>query len=966
MKYLLVLVFLISVFTLSADWTIIQSFPIPESASGLAWDGEYLYTGIYGADGDQVYQIDPADGTYNFLCSGPQEDAFGLTFDGEYFWTTDHPGSSSSPAVAYQFDQTGSLMSQFNLPDHYMSGIAYDDGDFWVSTYYDSDGYIYKLDSTGTILDGFTAPDNQPWDLCLENEYLWMADYWGDAIYKIDPTDGAMLESHPSEGEDPAGVVFDGQYLWYIDAGSDYDVDYLYKIDLGGAGNPIISIDQTEHNFGNVEVGSSSSWTINISNLGTAPLEITAINFTDNSYMVDLTLPYTISIGETESFDIMFTPDEWGLFESDIYIESNDPVNPQEILYVLGYGLNPEQEIESYPNSLDFGSVRIGATTGQFISIHNQGMQSLIIDNIASQNTSFVIDTTVELPITIIPRDTVDIRIWFQPEDESYVTDQLTINSNDSNEPTLNIDLSGSGYTQDWPIGSVIWDYQITTGYDNSPKAILAIDDANNDGFIDVAVCSEDDYLRMFNSASDDMADIIWEVDMGSGYVYSQKGLITGFDIDDDGIKDVVIGTSGGFKVIRAFSGADGEILWTFNTNTYGTGGWVYQVDWRYDHNGDLFPDVVAGAGDDATDTGPKRIFCLDGLSGDLIWDYYVGCPVFSVISISDINDDGIADVLAGASDAYETTGKVMAFDGNNGNLIWNFDTPGSSVWALAQVDDIDDDGIMDVAAGDFSGNYYGFNATNGSILWSGSIGGFTLITRFQTMNDLNDNGSIDILVEHSGSSAYTIDGLTGANIWNEYLGDNSLSVAVIPDINGDEINDAVIGCLNNNAYFLDGTNGDILDSVTMPSAVDAIGVIPDVIGDDSWEMIAGSRDGIVACISGGVDVIVDAEDVLIPEYADIVSHGNWPNPFNSSRSLRSPATEICFSLKSSSDVEITIFNLKGQQIKKINIADMSEGFHQVSWDGADDENNPVGSGIYLYRISSANSSVVNKMVKMR
>ena len=113
-------------------WTIVQTYPIPEGASGLAYDGTYLYCGIYGANGDEVYQIDPATGAYTLFFTGPQEDAFGLTHDGTYLWTTDHAGSSSDPAVGMQLGWDGSLITHIDLPDHYMSGIAYDGGDFWV------------------------------------------------------------------------------------------------------------------------------------------------------------------------------------------------------------------------------------------------------------------------------------------------------------------------------------------------------------------------------------------------------------------------------------------------------------------------------------------------------------------------------------------------------------------------------------------------------------------------------------------------------------------------------------------------------------------------------------------------------------------------------------------------------------------------------------------------------------------
>ena len=236
MRNLLLLIVLLFLINLSAEWTVVETFIVPEGAAGLAWDGEFLYCGIYGVNGDYFYQIDPADGSHQFIFSVPNlGDCFGLTYDGEYLWTTDHPSPSSNPALAYQIDMNGNIISQFNLPDHYMSGIAFDEGDFWVSTYYDPDGYIYKLDAEGNILQEFTAPDNQPWDLCMENDNLWMADYWGDALYKIDPTTGETLESNPSEGVDPSGIVFDGEFLWYCDNGQGTAQDYLYKVDIGNS-----------------------------------------------------------------------------------------------------------------------------------------------------------------------------------------------------------------------------------------------------------------------------------------------------------------------------------------------------------------------------------------------------------------------------------------------------------------------------------------------------------------------------------------------------------------------------------------------------------------------------------------------------------------------------------------------------------------------------------------------------------
>ena len=133
-----IILFLTTTF-LCAEWTIVASYPIPEGASGLAYDGTYLYCGIYGANGDEFYRIDPDDGTYQLQFTNASiGDCFGMTWDGINLWITDHVTSPSIPATAIELDiNSGAILSTFDLPAHYMSGIAYDNGDFWVTAYYD-------------------------------------------------------------------------------------------------------------------------------------------------------------------------------------------------------------------------------------------------------------------------------------------------------------------------------------------------------------------------------------------------------------------------------------------------------------------------------------------------------------------------------------------------------------------------------------------------------------------------------------------------------------------------------------------------------------------------------------------------------------------------------------------------------------------------------------------------------------
>jgi len=414
----------------------------------------------------------------------------------------------------------------------------------------------------------------------------------------------------------------------------------------------------------------------------------------------------------------------------------------------------------------------------------------------------------------------------------------------------------GSSSEFDYPIGTTIWQYTITGGSDNSVKAIAPIQDINGDGIADVVVTSEENNIRCFSGGAIGTGSVIWTHNIYSGNIYSQKGLTVRSDVNSDGYQDVVVGATGGARLVRCISGLTGTTIWTYDTHEYGNGGWVYQVDCKYDYNNDGVIDVLASAGDDSSDTGPKRAFCLNGLTGAKIWDYYLGGAGFSVIGVEDFTGDGKPDVVAGCTNEAETTGYAKGLNGQTGGLVWTFTTSGSSVWALEQTDDINSDGKKDVIVGTFNGYIYGLSATNGAQVYTNSIGS-VIITRFAKLTDVNSDGHPDFVPAHSSiSTTQAINGQTGSIIWSQYTADQPWNAARIADISGDSIDDVVIGTLytSNYWYFLNGADGSVLASSSYGEAVDAIYSIPDVVNDGSMEMVAGGRNGKLTCISGGLN----------------------------------------------------------------------------------------------------------------
>ena len=379
----------------------------------------------------------------------------------------------------------------------------------------------------------------------------------------------------------------------------------------------------------------------------------------------------------------------------------------------------------------------------------------------------------------------------------------------------------------------------------------------NGDGISDLIACSEDNYIRCFNGNADQTGDVLWSHEIYSGNIYSSKGLDIVADVNGDGFKDVVVAATGGARLIRMLSGKTGSEIWTYHTNVVGNGGWVYQVDGSRDFNGDGIVDVLACAGDDGDDAGPKRAYCFNGIDGELIWQYIVGGPVFGIIAVDDFTGDGIPDAVAGASNQWETDGLAIGINGSSGQLEWSFETNGSSVWALAQIGDVNLDGINDVMIGDFYGEYFALNATNGSEEHSG--GGLGILTGFKRIEDVNGDGHPDVIPEHFNNYVRVISGQDCSTIWTTPVIDSPNVAAQINDINDDGVVDIVVGTLfsDNYTYFLSGIDGAILQSTNFGTPVDAIASIPDVVGDGSWELVAGGRNGTISCLSGGIDAIV-------------------------------------------------------------------------------------------------------------
>lgn len=103
-------------------------------------------------------------------------------------------------------------------------------------------------------------------------------------------------------------------------------------------------------------------------------------------------------------------------------------------------------------------------------------------------------------------------------------------------------------------------------------------------------------------------------------------------------------------------------------------------------------------------------------------------------------------------------------------------------------------------------------------------------------------------------------------------------------------------------------------------------------------------------------ECLTDADDDLIVTTSKLI--GNYPNPFN-------PSTTISFELaaENTENTRIEIYNLKGQKVKEFsNLQNQTS----VTWNGVDNNNQPVSSGIYFYKLKSGNYTSTKKMILLK
>ncbi len=153
--------------------------------------------------------------------------------------------------------------------------------------------------------------------------------------------------------------------------------------------------------------------------------------------------------------------------------------------------------------------------------------------------------------------------------------------------------------------------------------------------------------------------------------------------------------------------------------------------------------------------------------------------------------------------------------------------------------------------------------------------------------------------------------------------------------------------------YTLDGSDPD-LSSLQYNQSGISIGntvLIKAIALHPNW------YDSAIGTATYTIETSQTSEDISLPQKTELIKA--YPNPFN-------PISHLRYGVSDPAHVKLDVYSLRGQLIKNLLDQRMTAGYHTIEWDGTDNGGRPVGSGVYLYRMTTNKTKQIMKILMIK
>lgn len=219
-------------------------------------------------------------------------------------------------------------------------------------------------------------------------------------------------------------------------------------INVSGIGaQPSIVVDTNDIDFSDVALNNTKEHILDVSNNGAVDLEITMGAGPTPVFSIS---PVSLIIGsnETKQLTVSFTPNAYNSFNGTLTVNTNDPNNLSIGINLLGNGVQIPSANTS-TTSLDFGEVSTSDSRTKVFTLGNTGVADLEYSISISTNPVY---TASPSSGTVIPGNSQTVSVVFDPSSSGSYSATLVITTNDPNNPTITISLSGSTI-----VGTLSW-----------------------------------------------------------------------------------------------------------------------------------------------------------------------------------------------------------------------------------------------------------------------------------------------------------------------------------------------------------------------------------------------------------------------------------------------------------------------------------------------------------------------------
>ncbi len=503
--------------------------------------------------------------------------------------------------------------------------------------------------------------------------------------------------------------------------------------------------------------------------------------------------------------------------------------------------------------------------------------------------------------------------------------------------------------------------------------------DFDNDGYGDFIVSSSysGEYCNgvyHYEAFDNDSITLNWVYTFWElSCAYDNYSSVAVGDLDQDGLMEIIalVDTdpdSSRQDALQIFEwSTDSMSFLSTPTATWGMG--LYDV-WEAaqivvdELDGDSNPEVVVSIMDGPWgETGSSRIMIFELLNDDVSdpnWNIEFEDPTWTNwsgynISIGDLDQDGFKEIFTVAYEFYH----IIIYE-NEGEDTYSYQTDfyvSDQAYERGNqsiiIVDINEDGLNEMFA-----VTSGVNDLNGNLL---SPGYFYSVQGTEDVSNLS---------------------FSNFNLFGTYEGGLRQIVLGDADLDGNP-NLYIAGHYNEAIYDWEFTGGDPL------SLQNYIETIPFM--DDTTDNYTPNNDQgkvrVAKLFSGDIDndgngdivfssgsfasdkpqlfMIEHEEENLATKFppnnmpVEFKLTQNFPNPFN-------PTTKIHYSLNKSTNLEMTIFDVKGREVCKLFEGYQNVGEYSLIWNGQDLNQKTVSSGVYFLKMKTPNNLKVKKMILAR